>query len=179
VYNLYMSRGRQRENLEGQRFGKLTVVCFDRVNSSGRVVWLCLCDCGNEKLVTASHLKSDNTRSCGCLFKELSRSGRANLVHGHARAGQISPTYISWYGMLARCNNINHSAYKSYGGKGIKVCARRHSFANFLEDMGERPEGTTIDRSDKNGNYELSNCWWAPKEWQQFNTSRQPLYKTL
>lgn len=75
----------------------------------------------------------------------------------------------TYYGILSRCNNLNDPAYKYYGGRGIKVCERWHSFANFLEDMGERPEGYSIDRINNDGDYEPSNCRWATRKIQSIN----------
>lgn len=90
-----------------------------------------------------------------------------------------SPTYISWSRMRARCNRVNHPKRHRYGGRGIKVCERWSSFANFLADMGDRPPGTTIDRVDNDGNYEPANCRWATQLEQQRNRSTTKLNLTI
>jgi DNA-binding XRE family transcriptional regulator len=84
-------------------------------------------------------------------------------------------TYESWVKMRARCNRKTHPKRHRYGGRGIKVCDRWNSYAAFLADMGERPEGTTIDRINNDGNYEPANCRWATQTEQQRNRSTTKL----
>lgn len=143
--------------------------------------------------MTYVHLPERLKRKCGCEFKfrnSPSKSERGkfcsrscgnsvtSLRHGHAKesTGQ-SPTYTTYMTMLQRCNNEKNVKYPAYGGVGISVCERwRTSFANFLADMGERPEGTTIDRfPDKSGNYEPGNCRWSTIDEQQQNLKNNRL----
>ena len=82
------------------------------------------------------------------------------------------PLYITWMGMLTRCYDTKHKSYSSYGGRGIEVCPRwQLDFWAFVEDVGDRPEGTTLDRIDGNGHYEPNNCRWA--DWSQQMSNRR------
>ena len=86
----------------------------------------------------------------------------------------MSPTYVSWLAMKQRCYNPRRTGYENYGGRGITVCDRwKGSFVAFLEDMGERPEGLTLERKDNEGNYEPDNCEWATKSQQSKNQRRK------
>ncbi len=80
-----------------------------------------------------------------------------------------TPTYNTWINLRQRCLNPNNPNYSRYGGRGITICDRWMTFANFLEDMGERPEGLTLERRDTNSNYEPTNCYWATRKTQSQN----------
>lgn len=92
--------------------------------------------------------------------------GHTGRVNGKAWA---SPTYISWRSMKARCLYPSMNKYEIYGGRGIKVCDRWMVFENFLEDMGERPLGKSLDRIDPNGDYVAGNVRWATAKEQRNN----------
>jgi len=86
------------------------------------------------------------------------------------------PLYKTWCNMKQRCNNPNQPKYKNWGGRGIKVCDRwLNSFENFIQDMGERPQGTSIDRINVNGNYEPNNCRWATIKEQNNNKRKNTI----
>lgn len=105
------------------------------------------------------------------MSKAQPESKRSHEVHGHARAR--SKTYLTWQGILQRCTNPTCTKYPQYGGRGITVCdSWRNSFVNFLSDMGERPEGKTIDRKNNALGYCKENCRWASRKEQQRNTRR-------
>ena len=88
-----------------------------------------------------------------------------NYRHGHRGSTRKSPTYRSWTSMRTRCTNGKDNNFNFYGGKGIEICERWWTFEGFLEDMGERPPGKTLDRINPDENYTPENCRWAtPKE---------------
>ena len=157
---------KRRINLVGCRFGRLTVIGnFTAIK--GKSFWLCKCDCGQSKFVRASGLVHGQAKSCGCWKNELASARSKKLLTTHGKTG--SREYYTHQSMMQRCFNIKSKSYKDYGGRGITICQRWLSFENFYEDMGNRPEGKTIDRIDTNGNYEPSNCKWSTPKEQQTN----------
>jgi hypothetical protein len=164
----------KRLDLGGQPFGRLIAVeCLGRIGNHPNAYWRCKCSCGNEAIVNTSNLRSKKSvQSCGCLRDEkigsvqgifIAKHGRSTgFIHGHAKSHSTgtTPTYNSWSTMIQRCTNPDAPNYPSYGGVGVKVCERWMTFENFLADVGERPEGTTLGRFGDLGNYEFSNCSW-------------------
>lgn len=151
----------------GDRFERWAVI--GRAPSKGRrnSVWRVRCDCGTERDVVSTVLRRGESKSCGCLRIEV--SARRETKHGHA-IGTTTRTYNSWASAVQRCTNPLFHNFNDYGGRGIRICDRWRTFENFLADMGERPEGHTLDRfPDNNGNYEPGNCRWATPKQQAAN----------
>ncbi len=146
-------------DISGRTFGRLKVI--KHAGKKGNAtIWLCVCDCdGREVLVQAGNLQNGHTKSCGCLAMESLKE--RSLTHGHSH----SPAYKSWSMMKNRCLNPNATQFEYYGALGITVCERWKDFAKFLEDVGERPQGTTLGRFGDIGNYEPGNVkWMTPAE---------------
>ena len=153
--------GKPLNNLQGFRFGSLTVLQLgEKQRPMNGAWWLCLCDCGTQKNIPATDMVQGKINSCGCEHAE--RIGNANITHGKSK----SRTYKLWMAMRNRCDRIN----QDYSCRGIVYDERWKSFENFLEDMGEAPENLSLDRIDCNGNYHKANCRWATREQQANNT---------
>src|SRR5262245_53666065 len=133
----------RRQELTGQRFGRLVVLRFAFTRGLGRktiAFWWVRCDCGREKTVAGTSLRSGGTRSCGW-------PAHAHPRHGENRRRQRSHEYTVWWNAKSRCSYPSHNAWKNYGGRGIEMCARwRDSYEAFLADMGRCPPGMTIER---------------------------------
>jgi hypothetical protein len=140
-----------------ERYGQLTLIrVLDRRERGGRVgLWRC--DCGTEKEIPFVRVKGGSSKSCGC------------LIRTHGATG--TPEYVAWGAMRARCSATEGPDFNSYGARGIGVCARWSSFANFLADMGPKPSSAhSLGRRDNDKGYEPSNCRWETPEQQQRNT---------
>lgn len=167
-----MEPRRKYSECVGVKFGRLTVTGYRPGRAKPRLAarFECECECGKTKLVVCGRVVSGNTKSCGCLSRELtSERSKRRITHGRTN----SPEYQTWRSMLARCYYESHPAFGNYGGRGVVVCGRwlgDSGFANFFADMGERPPGTSLDRyPNRAGNYEPGNCRWATDEQQGYN----------
>lgn len=139
----------------GDRFGRLVVIT--RLPKSKIV---CKCDCGNTKTIIAGNLASGNTKSCGCMKSDHARN--VSKTHGHACEDKKSGAYRAWLCMRQRCKRD-----KDY--VGVEVCDRWSDFIEFYKDMGDRPDGMSLDRIDGSKGYAPDNCRWATKSEQAIN----------
>ena len=154
------------KEIAGQRFGRVVVLA--RVGfGPGKACWNCRCDCGVEFVTRGIDLRSGNTTSCGCYKREL--IGARSTTHGATKDYSLSGAYRSWLTMKSRCLNRGNNRFSSYGARSITVCDRWLVFENFLADMGERPEGRSLDRINNDGDYEIGNCRWATRQEQAAN----------
>lgn len=157
----------------GSIFSKLTVIelIYPRTK--------CMCECGGYSTPTVYALVSGNSKSCGCAKYNALRLSRTTHGRSNSRlTGYADRTYGIWQAIKDRCTNPNRVDWPRYGGAGITVCERwAQSFEAFVEDMGDAPEGLTIDRIDYNRGYSPDNCRWATYKAQGMNTKKAIVYE--
>lgn len=153
----------KREDWIGRKFGRLTATDVVRHEGAGSVIE-CQCECGVIILAKTGNLNKGSTSSCGCLALERRST--------HKKTN--SRVYVIWRGMKSRCRPNSRNA-PNYFNRGITVCERWQAFENFYEDMGDPPEGLTLERKDNNKGYSKDNCKWATYEEQLSNTRNNNL----
>ena len=154
----------KREDLSGQKFHRISVL-HESIPKTSPIKYECLCDCGARLTVRGTALKSGNTKSCGCLQRELVQLRATS--HGESN----TTLYKIFTSMRARCNTPSASAYSEYGAKGISVCSDWDSFEVFKEWASSNgyKEGLSIDRKESNKGYFPENCRWVSRTIQSRN----------
>lgn len=154
----------------GMKFGRLTVLDRFGASPNGSTLWRCLCECGNEKRATTSHLTGGYIQSCGCLKRDSGRTvcEKRNTTHGDSKHGRYKRLYSVWRNMRDRCLNPQCHAYKDYGGRGIQICAEWSDYQKFKDwaiAAGYDPAAPygqcTLDRIDCDKGYSPDNCRWV------------------
>ena len=167
-------------NLIEQKFNRLTVKKYYGKNKYGNKLWLCECECGSGKevIATTNSLRSNNTKSCGCLQKEAVIKHNKKLSTHNKTNTRL---FNIWRGMKLRCYNTKSKDYKNYGEIGITICEEwLNDFSEFYDWAinNDYSDELSIDRINVFGNYEPENCRWSTDK-VQFNNKRTNKYITI
>lgn len=165
------------KNIVGMRFTKLVAIEDVGKDRYGSRLWRCVCDCGNETVVSTTNLISGNTKSCGCL-----RIPPRIIKHGGLIHGNKEKLYAIWNAMKNRCNNPNDPNYFRYGGRGIYVCEEWQkdygAFRDWCYAHGYQ-KGLELDRENNNDGYTPENCRFVTHRENLLNTHRAKKYREV
>jgi hypothetical protein len=162
---------RNRTNIYkvGDRIHDWTIL-EEKPNNWSERCYLCLCICGQERIVRKRDLERNKSKRC-----RSCHIARKNTTHNSSK----SPTYKTWVAMKSRCLNRNNKGYRYYGGRGISFCDKWKDYRSFLKDVGPKPEGKTLDRIDPDGQYEPGNVRWVTPEENHQNRRNSEKYSHL
>jgi hypothetical protein len=165
------------KDISGQKFGRLLVIKPIGKTKYNKTIWLCKCDCGNEKCIPITYLTSGDTKSCGCLNSELV----SKRVQTHNKTN--TRLYKIHVNMKDRCYNQSNLAFKDYGGRNISICEewlnKENGFINFYNWAMNNSyrKDLTLDRINNDDNYKPDNCKWSTNLEQARNRRSNIKYK--
>jgi len=153
------------KDLTNMVFGRLSALRCVGLNKHRQAIWLCRCSCdGKEIEVVSGNLVQGLSQSCGCVMVEKRAAQQGENAWAFKHGQSKGPSYNSWHAMVYRCEDSKSKDWSNYGGANppVLVCDRwLNSFEAFLEDIGERPEGTSLSRYLDTGDYKPGNVEWA------------------